>query len=81
MGTYRIVRVYKGKFHPKDGLVSKIIKEGLSLEEAQAHCNDPSTREEGVWFDSYVEEGKKPLNRTSFMERLFELQTLEGARQ
>jgi hypothetical protein len=37
------------------------IKRGLTLEEAQAHCNDPSTHggstDDGTaWFDGYSEE-------------------------
>jgi hypothetical protein len=34
----------------------EVIKEGLTLEEAQEHCNDPETSnvEEG-WFDGYTE--------------------------
>lgn len=35
---------------------SQIIDTGLTLEEAQAHCQDPTTREEGKWFDGYTEE-------------------------
>ena len=29
---------------------------GLTLEEAQAHCNDESTHMVGEWFDGYTEE-------------------------
>ncbi len=40
------------------------IKKGLTLEEAQAHCQDPETSgstcsnlsKRGDWFDSYTEE-------------------------
>jgi len=40
------------------------IKKGLTLEEAQAHCQDPETsgktcsdmKKRGMWFDSYTEE-------------------------
>ena len=34
----------------------KVIKTGLTLEEAQEHCQRDDTREEGVWFDGYDEE-------------------------
>lgn len=51
--TYRIVRMYRDDEHP-DHL--KVIDRGLTLEEAQAHCRDESTREAGVWFDGYEEE-------------------------
>lgn len=64
MATYRITRFYQ-QGHPKE-----IIEEGLTLEEAQAHCEDPetssrtATEAEGVertermgeWFDGYTEE-------------------------
>lgn len=53
MKTYRVVRFYR-EDHP-----TETIKEGLTLEEAQAHCNDPTTRREGEWFDGYEEEGKE----------------------
>lgn len=45
---YNIVR-----FFSKEGKKSKIIKTGLSLMQAQKHCEDPTTRKEGVWFDGY----------------------------
>lgn len=42
---YRIVRFrFKGK--------RRTIKTGLTLEEAQRHCNDPKTKGNG-WFDGY----------------------------
>lgn len=47
MLTYRIVRFYR------DGTKVDIIERGVSLEEAQKHCSDPATRQEGVWFDGY----------------------------
>lgn len=33
----------------------EVVYIGLSLEEAQEHCNDPSTRGDG-WFDGYTDE-------------------------
>lgn len=64
MSTYRIVRMYK------DDHETKVIKRGLTLEEAREHCKDPETssstcaeldnlehtRKHGHWFDGYVEE-------------------------
>jgi hypothetical protein len=58
--TYKIVRYYQDK--PK-----RTIKSGLTLEQAQAHCNDPETSSitctskdgkrrtvlYGAWFDGY----------------------------
>jgi hypothetical protein len=62
--TYKIVR-----FH-KDGSDQKILKRGLSLQEAQEHCKDDETasntcstiesleytRKHGEWFDAFVGE-------------------------
>lgn len=50
MSTYRIVR-----FH-QDG-EKELVKEGLSLEEAQAHCGRKDTEGED-WFDGYERETK-----------------------
>lgn len=33
---------------------SKLIKSGVTLEEAQKHCSDPNTRKAGEWFDGYT---------------------------
>jgi hypothetical protein len=63
--TYRIVRRFMRDEHE-----SQVVKTGLSLEEAQAHCHDPETSSStaqgtheqatterfGPWFDSYEEE-------------------------
>jgi len=62
MSTYRIVRFFK-KGQPS----RRIIKRGLTLEEAQEHCRDPETSSStckksvgtrrtasvGDWFDGY----------------------------
>lgn len=61
--TYKIVRNYFNES-------STIIKRGLTLEEAQAHCRNPETSSStcklprnvrrterlGPWFDGYTEE-------------------------
>jgi len=51
---YKIVRMY---YPDKQGNSKKprTIKSRLTLEQAQAHCNDPKTRIEGVYFDGYTE--------------------------
>jgi hypothetical protein len=63
--TYRIRRNYAD-----DGIESEVLKRGLTLEEAQAHCSDPETSSRtatgvleveltqrvGTWFDSYSKE-------------------------
>ena len=49
--TYKIIRFYKERHKS-----SRVIKRGLTLEQAQAHCQDPSTRKEGEWFDGYESE-------------------------
>jgi hypothetical protein len=48
MTTYKIIR-----FRFKSA--KRVIKRGLTLDEAQEHCKDPSTRGYG-WFDGYEEE-------------------------
>lgn len=59
---YRIVRFYR-----EAGIRRRVIADRLTLEEAQAHCNDPETssstatnavarrrtRTIGAWFDGY----------------------------
>jgi len=50
ISTYKIVRFYADETHPDN---RKVIKEGLTLEEAQAHCDNPESHESGVWFDGY----------------------------
>lgn len=50
---YEIVRFHADSNHPDH---RQVMQKGLTLEEAQAHCNDPDTRGDG-WFDGYSEEG------------------------
>lgn len=50
MQTYKIIRFYREIWKS-----SEIVKTGLTLEEAQAHCNDPATSGEN-WFDGYEKE-------------------------
>jgi hypothetical protein len=64
MDTYKILRCY-AEGHPKE-----IIATGLTLEEAQEHCNNPETssrtckssegkrrtRQKGEWFDAFYAE-------------------------
>lgn len=72
MSTYKIVRFFHGKAGADGHLQSRkrTIETGLSLEQAQEHCNDPDTssttctsaagrartRKHGDWFDGYYEE-------------------------
>ena len=51
--TYKIVRFHFPNFCVDD---AEVIKTGLTKEEAVAHCKDPATRVEGVWFDGWTEE-------------------------
>lgn len=57
MTTYKIVRFHRDDSSPEHG---RIIRTGLTLAEAQEHCNRDDTRRsdaEGVlWFDGYDEE-------------------------
>lgn len=60
--SYSIIRFYLNA-----GINRRIIKRGLTLEQAQSHCNDPETssstctskvgrqrtRRVGAWFDGY----------------------------
>lgn len=57
MPTYKIIRFTFNDDHPDN---HRIINRGLTLEQAQAHCNDEMTNGEdkarGQWFDGYEEE-------------------------
>ena len=48
--TYYVVRMFKD-----EDKGDQVIKRGLSLEEAQAHCRRADTHGDG-WFDGYEEE-------------------------
>ena len=51
MRMYKVIRFYiNGR--------KRIMKKNLTLAEAQAHCRDPKTRKEGVFFDGYAEMGR-----------------------
>ena len=70
--TYKIIRFYSNRMwrSKSEGSRAKTIKKGLTLEEAQAHCNDPETSADtckkpenvnrtarvGFWFDGYTAE-------------------------
>ena len=45
---YKIIRFFRERAH-----LSRVIKENLTLDEAQTHCRNPLTRKEGEWFDGY----------------------------
>lgn len=66
MSTYRVVRYYR----ESQAMNGTVIKSGVSLEEAQAWCNDPEsssvtatseaaqwiTEQFGPWFDGYEDD-------------------------
>jgi hypothetical protein len=52
--TYYIKRHYAPHLNKESHAVEGL--DNLTLEEAQDHCNDPSTRKAGEWFDSYHKE-------------------------
>ena len=45
---YKIIRFFRKSEH-----LNEIVKRNLTLDEAQAHCQNPLTRKEGEWFDGY----------------------------
>lgn len=62
MKTYAIYRHYS-----KEGIPARRMRSGLTLKQAQEHCNDPETSSKtakrgrggcqyGEWFDGYTEE-------------------------
>lgn len=52
METYKIVRFYRKNTSRNQ----KVIRTGLTLEEAQKWCNREDTHKPGVWFDGYTKE-------------------------
>lgn len=46
---YNIIRIY----HPDLMKASRVVKKGLTLEQAQEHCRNPKTSTKD-WFDAYV---------------------------
>ena len=52
--SYKIVRHWSPIYNKAPSDVTDM--GGLTLQEAQAHCQDPDTRKEGEWFDGYTEE-------------------------
>ncbi len=46
---YKIVRYYALDQNKR----KRTISTGLTLEQVKAHCNDPKTRKEGMYFDGY----------------------------
>ncbi len=55
--TYRIIRIYDDP-----NKRSRVIKRGLTKEQAMAHCSNPKTSTNGTkpfgqnWFDGFMEE-------------------------
>jgi len=50
---YKIVRFTFDNNHPDN---HRVIDTGLTLEEAQEHCQSDKTHEPGIWFDAYEQE-------------------------
>ena len=49
---YKVIRFY----HPSQNKENEVIQEGLTLQEAQDHCQRDDTRQEGIYFDGYNKE-------------------------
>lgn len=67
--TYKIIRFYKDDWDR-----NIVIETGLTREEAQAHCKDPTTSTE-EYFDGYDEEEEPAYdgntNRSTWLVRLW----------
>lgn len=50
--SYKIVRFYS----PELEKTNRVIRRGLTLEEAKEHCNRADTKKEGVYFEGYTKE-------------------------
>ena len=57
--TYKVIRFYQDIDRP-----AKVIMTGLTLDQAQAHCQREDTRGDG-WFDGYEVESLPLWKRTS----------------
>jgi len=61
MGDYEIVRFFNHHFGKDAGSIAKVIKRGVTLEEAQEHCQREDTHrkilvngnEHIEWFDGF----------------------------
>ena len=54
--SYKIIRFHNGSLGYERESKNRVIKRGLTLEEAQEHCRREDTRKEGHWFDGYDKE-------------------------
>ena len=52
MKRFYIIRFY----HPSQDRPNRVVRRGLTLEQAQEWCRHPETRRDGVFFDGYEEE-------------------------
>ena len=50
--SYQVTRCYADDSHPDH---RKVIRTGLTYDQAREHCRQEDTREEGVWFDAWSE--------------------------